>query len=289
MNKFIAVCVHVATVTAFYGSAGAQSSLVAQATGPGAFSLNSGTTPQTASVSSHWEPPADPLFSYSAYASALGFGALNSSSNNLQLGGWFTTLGTRTSANAAWYDDFVVNPTDPLLLGTAGTLSVTVRVTGSVSAGYSSAGLWTETSDDVPTAAAGIAVYLNGGFLTYTNDFVQARGLDQSVAQSIDRTEVLTIPIVFGQWFNLGINLATISSIESLFPQPNNIASASSSANATCLWGGVNGVSSPDGPMSSADYLLTSASGTDYAAAIPSPGVSLVLSLMGLGTTRRRR
>lgn len=271
-------------------SAVAQPSLVAQAVGPG-FSLVSGTTPQTASVSAAGSYPLAPgaSGSSSATAFAAGYGLLHSTSDNQQSGGWNDYLGTRSSADAAWYDDLIVSPANPLLNGTPGTLTVTLRVTGTLSASFSGS-VWNELSGDVPTASGGIQVYLNSAFLAYTNNFVQATGIGpRTVNQSVDRTEVVVVPFTFGQWFNFGITLSTISSITSYTPQANVLSAAATSNDWTCWWGGVNGVSSQGGGLGSGAYTLSSLSGTDYLAVIPAPGAPALAALGALVLSRRKR
>lgn len=292
MSKAMSRC-SAAVVALAIGQAAHAQVLATQAATPGGLQLQSGLVGPVTSTSNYSETypiAGDPTGAASATGQSLGYGSLRASASVEQLGGWTTYQGFRASGDAAMNDDLLVSPSNPFLLGTPGVLSVTVNVTGSLIASFSGPN-WTESFGDVPTAAGGIGVYVDSAFLTYTNDYITAGGGagPQTHSLSVNRTETINIPFIYGQFFNVNISLSVIAGIESYSPQPQ-VAGAYAAANDwRFTWGGVTGVGSDNGPLGSGEYQLTSLSGTDYSSAIPTPGAASVLCVMGLSAVRRRR
>ncbi len=230
---------------------------------------------------------------------AASFGHLRATASGYQYsetGGYYR--GTLGSANVGFSETSTLTPSNPALLGTAGTITATMLINGTGVGGLTGQ----DSNGDGPYFSHNNEAYFTGASWSVSGTgSAQGGGGDGTVfagglgPQGESRTWIgapvtITIPFVFGQAFEWGVAFSVTGGYSDAYIANFDVAWGTADFGNSATWGGISTVSVNGGPvLGTGDYTLASASGTDYRDAIPAPGTAAIAGLVGLFATGRRR
>ncbi len=237
------------------------------------------------------EDPEDDVFAlavtsngFAGARSSAGFGWLRGVSNGEAQSGGNFRLQYNVESLSRWADVFTLTTTDPLLIGTSGTLRVGVETHGGLEVNV---GLFGGAS-----AAASVNLHYGGDTESRYQERTWSGGPQFSGDSSMNMT--VDIPFVWNTPFDVALELRTFVSVVGAEGTPGSIGLATSDYSNTSEWQGFLGVFDTNNNFVS-DYSFSSESGVDYQSAIeappvPEPSALILLSLAAaFGTLNHRR
>ncbi len=255
-----------------------------------------GSSPQAAGASAYGTYFPGVLASGTALASAsAGPGVLRASASASQLGGWNDGYnGAYATAHAEYVDDITVMPANPALLGTPGTFTASMTVSGSFSAQFSGGinSYWSN-NDEVgfPMAGYGFGVSVNSAGVFASGDGVSLSGyVSGSETRLTGETCTFVVPFTFGTPFTLGAALSVYGgAVTDGSSEELSFAGGQSLFGNSAIWQGITSIVGGGQEIGLAGASVGAESGADYAHSVPAPGAASLLAIGVMATSRRRR
>lgn len=195
-------------------------------------------------------------------------------------------------ARASFEDALLMTPADPNRLGTAGIMTASILISGTMDASWAG-NFWSFGEGREPTAGYTLEV----GAQTFSGSIARTYGdtvfnpPQTLIENALPRLVTFELPFTFGQSSPLSVAFQ-LSATAQPFGDSAELTAFGASVLAfnSSVWQGISHVRSLSGePIPASQWTLSSASGTNYGIVLPTPASAILFGLGARHVSRRRR